>query len=186
MLLLAMILPLAIFAVIAVYFISLYNGLVSLKNSSAAAWHQIDVQLTRRADLVGNLVETVRGYAAHEKTVLEDVTSTRASVKNSRSVQDAGKALSDLDQALMRLFAVAENYPTLKADANFRVLQAQLQEIENSLASARQSYNDVVRRYNTACESFPAGLFASTFGFAAREYFEAAPAKTEPPRVSFA
>jgi LemA protein len=185
MLILAMLIPLAVLAIIAIYFVSIYNGLVTLKNSSAAAWHQIDVQLARRADLVGNLVETVKGYAAHEKTVLQDVTVARASVKESKTVTQAGQAMSDLDQALMRLFAVAENYPNLKADSNFLTLQRQLQEIENSIASARAYYNEIVRRYNTACESFPANTFAATFGFALRDYFEVAPAKAEPPKVDF-
>ena len=186
MLILAMILPFIALAIIALYFVSLYNGLVSLKNSAEAAWHQIDVQLTRRADLLGNLVETVKGYAAHEKRVFEEATAARASVGSSKTVGEAGRALADLDSALTRLLAVAENYPNLKANANFLALQKQLQEIENSLAQARQYYNEVVRRYNIACESFPANLFAATFGFLQRDYFEVAPSKVEPPKASFA
>jgi len=185
MLLLLMIIPILLFVIIVIYFTSIYNSLVSLKNSSAAAWHQIDVQLTRRADLVGNLVETVKGYAAHERTVLENVTSARASLLERKGPGDAGKALSELDQALSRLFAVVENYPDLKANANFMSLQSQLQEIENRLAAARENYNEAVRRYNTACESFPASMFAGTFGFSGRAYFEAPPARVEPPKVSF-
>jgi len=185
MLLLTMLIPILILVIAALYFISLYNGLVSLKNSAEASWHQIDVQLTRRADLVGNLVETVKGYAAHEKTVLDDVTAARASMGGIKTAGEAGRALSDLDSALSRLFAVAENYPNLKADSTFLALQKQLQEIENTLASAREYYNEVVRRYNIACESFPANLFAATFGFMQRDYFEVVPSRVEPPKVNF-
>jgi len=185
MLLLLMIIPVLIFAIIVIYVVSVYNGLVSLKNSAAAAWHQIDVQLTRRADLAGNLVETVKGYAAHEKAVFENVASARAAVLEARTPGDAAKASTELGGALARLFAVAENYPELKASGNFSMLQSQLQEIENRLASAREYYNETVRRYNTACESFPASTFAASFGFTPRMYFEAAPARTEPPQVSF-
>ncbi len=128
---------------------------------------------------------TVRGYAGHEKGVLENVTAARASVSRSRSVDEAGKATGELDSALARLFAVVENYPDLKANTGFLTLQAQLNEIENSLAMARQTYNETVRRYNTSIESFPANLFASTFGFSPREYFEVPSTKTEPPKVNF-
>jgi LemA protein len=185
MLLLIMLIPILIFVLIALYFVSIYNKLVSLKNSVAATWHQIDVQLTRRADLVGNLVETVKGYASHEKTVLEDVTAARASVAQSKSVGDLGQASANLDSTLTRLFAVAENYPNLKADSSFLMLQGQLTEIENSLALARQVYNETVRNYNTSRETFPAGLFAASFGFTPKDYFETSPAKVEPPKVSF-
>jgi LemA protein len=185
MLLLLMIIPLLIFGIVVIYLVSIYNGLVSLKNAAAAAWHQIDVQLTRRADLAMNLVETVKGYAAHEKGVFENVAAARSSLLQSRNPVDSGKASTELEGALARLFAVAENYPDLKASANFLTLQSQLQDIENKLASAREYYNETVRRYNTACESFPANAFAVSFGFAPRMYFEAEPTKTEPPRVSF-
>jgi LemA protein len=175
----------AIVAVLAISVVGIYNRLVNQKNSAAAAWHQIDVQLTRRADLVGNLVETVKGYAAHEKTVLEDVTNARASVAASKTPAQASEASSGLELALSRLFAVAENYPNLKANTNFLELQAQLQEIESRLAAAREYYNETVRRYNIACESFPANIFAATFGFIPREFFTVAPTKVEPPKVSF-
>ncbi len=185
MLLLLMFIPILIFAVIVIYLIAVYNNLVSFKNSSVAAWHQIDVQLVRRADLVGNLVETVKGYAAHEKTVFEDVTAARSSMMQSRGARQAGEASAALDSALSRLFAVAENYPELKASTNFMSLQGQLTEIENSIAGARQYYNDNVRRYNIAVQQFPATMFAASFGFSVLDYFEAAPAQTEPPKVSF-
>jgi LemA protein len=186
MLLLLMFIPVLIFAIIVIYVIAVYNNLVTYKNSSVAAWHQIDVQLARRADLAGNLVETVKGYASHEKTVFEDVAAARSSVMQNRgAARPAGEASSALDMALSRLFAVAENYPDLKASANFMALQAQLTEIENTIAGARQYYNDNVRRYNIAVQRFPANAFAPSFGFSSMEYFEITPAKTEPPKVSF-
>lgn len=180
-----LIIPIIIFVLLAIYFIAAYNRLVKLKNSAVAAWHQIDVHLTRRADLVGNLVETVKGYAAHEKTVLEDVTNARSSVMQSKSAKEAGQASGILDAALTRLFAVAENYPNLKANENFLSLQSQLQELESRIASAREYYNETVRSYNISCESFPANLFAQAYGFTPKEYFEAPQTKIEPPKVSF-
>jgi len=185
MLMLFLIIPIFLFALIAIYFASIYNRLVSLKNSVAATWHQIDVQLTKRADLVGNLVEAVRGYASHEKAVLEDVTAARASVSRSKGAGELSSASAGLDAALSRLFAVVENYPNLKANENFLSLQGQLTEIENNLAAARQQYNETVRRYNITCEKFPANAFAASFGFAPKDYFESPPSKAEPPKVNF-
>ncbi len=185
MIVLIFLLPIILAVIVAMIAVFIYNNLVTLKNTAVAAWHQIDVQLARRADLVGNLVETVKGYAAHEKTVLEDVTNARSSVMQSKTPGDAGKAMTGLDGALARLFAVAENYPNLKADTSFLSLQNQLREIELSIAEVRQYYNGVVRNYNIACERFPANLFATTFGFAQRDYFEIPETKTEPPKVSF-
>jgi LemA protein len=186
MIILFMLVPILIFAMIFIYLISIYNTLVARKNATVASWHQIDVQLTRRADLVGNLVETVKGYAAHEKTVFEDVTAARSSVMGSKGARQAGEASAALDSALGRLFAVVENYPDLKANANFLSLQGQLTEIENTIASARQFYNDNVRVYNISVQQFPANAFAGSFGFSSMEYFEAPVGKTEPPKVSFA
>jgi len=182
---LILVLPILIVAVFAIAIVAIYNNLVNLKNSSIAAWHQIDVQLSRRADLVGNLVETVRGYAAHEKTTLENVTNARALMQSAKSVPDSVKAQTELEGALTRLFAVAENYPNLKADSSFLSLQNQLKELEQSLALARENYNELVRRYNTAIESFPANLFAAAFGFSQREYFQTPADKTAPPKVTF-
>ena len=180
-----MLIPILILAIIVIYIISVYNTLVARKNATVAAWHQIDVQLTRRADLVGNLVETVRGYAAHEKTVFEDVAAARSSVRESRGARQAGEASSALDSVLTRLFAVAESYPELKANANFLSLQGQLTELENTIASARQYYNDNVRSYNITVQQFPANTFAGSFGFTSMDYFEAPTGKAEPPKVSF-
>jgi LemA protein len=185
MLLILMLIPILILVIIAIYIASIYNSLVSLKNSAVAAWHQIDVQLARRADLVGNLVETVKGYASHEKTVFEDVTAARSSVMQSRGARQAGEAAATLDSALSKLFAVAEAYPELKANTNFLTLQGQLTEMENTIATARQFYNESVRRYNIATQQFPANIFAGSFGFTTMDYFEVAPAKTEPPKVNF-
>jgi len=162
-----------------------YNGLITFRNQVENGWKQIDVQLKRRHDLIPNLVETVKGYAAHEKTTLENVTNARASVQAAKSIPDSARAQSDLESALMRLFAVAENYPNLKADSSFLTLQNQLRDIEQYLAAARETYNELVRRYNTAIETFPANLFASTFGFVPREYFQVPSEKTAPPKVEF-
>jgi LemA protein len=183
MLLLFLLIPIVLLAIVVIYFISIYNNLVSFKNAAVAAWHQIDVQLTRRADLVGNLVETVKGYASHEKTVFEDVAAARSSVMQSRGARQAGEAATILESALSRLFAVAESYPDLKASTNFISLQAQLTEIENTIAAARQYYNETVRRYNVAVQQFPATLFAASFGFVSMDYFEATAAET--PKVNF-
>jgi LemA protein len=185
MLLLLMLVPILILAIIVIYLISIYNSLVARKNAAVASWHQIDVQLTRRADLVGNLVETVKGYAAHEKTVFEDIAVARSSIRESRGARQAGEASSALDSALARLFAVAESYPELKANTNFLNLQGQLTELENTIASARQYYNDNVRLYNITVQQFPANAFAGSFGFTSMDYFEAPTGKAEPPKVSF-
>jgi LemA protein len=151
----------------------------------AASWHQIDVQLTRRADLVGNLVEVVKGYAAHERGLFDEVTAARTAISATRNPSQAGQASGELENVLTRLLAIAENYPDLKASGNFGALQSQLQEIETSLASARQIYNESVRVYNTACQSFPANMFAQTFGFSTEEYFIAAAASEQRPQVQF-
>ena len=180
-----LLLPVLIFGLAALLVVLNYNSLVTLKNAAVAAWHQIDVQLNLRADLVDNLVETVRGYAAHERTVLDDVTRARSDLTGRKSAAEAGRALSGLEAALSRLFAVAENYPDLKADSSFLSLQAKLREIEGLIATARTNYNETVRRYNTACQRFPANLYAATFGFEPRNYVEVAEAKIEPPKVDF-
>lgn len=163
----------------------LYNRLVRLRNQAEEGWAGIDVQLQRRADLVPNLVETVKGYAAHEEGVLTDVTRARAALQQA-SGPAANAAASDLlTNALGRLFAVAEDYPDLKASANFGQLQRQLSDIEQELSLARRWYNASVEDLNTATQTFPSVLVASTFGFERREYFEATDDAQATPIVDF-
>jgi LemA protein len=171
--------------VVAMAVISIYNRLVVLRNRVDNAWSQIDVQLKRRYDLIPNLVETVKGYAAHESGVFERVTQARAAAINAQGVEQQGQAENMLSGALKSLFAVAEAYPDLKANTNFQDLQGQLTEAENKIAYARQFYNDSVMSLNTAIQSFPSNLLASMFGFTARTYFEVEAAATEAPQVSF-
>lgn len=167
--------------------IYLYNKLVMARNRVENAWHQIDVQLNRRADLIPNLVETVKGYAAHEKSTFELVTQARAALLDAKTVGENAQAEAELSRALKSLFAVAEAYPDLKADENFRALQEELTGTENKIAYARQFYNDSVMAYSIARENFPANIIASLFGFKEeREYFEPeTPAAREVPKVQF-
>lgn len=163
----------------------IYNRLISLRNRVDEAYSQIDVLLTKRADLIPNLVETVKGYAKHEKSVLENVTDSRASLLSAKEPGDKFKASEMISSALKSLFAVAENYPDLKADRNFRELQSQLSQIEAEIAQTRMFYNQKVRDYNILQETFPANLFAQTFGHIRRQFYEIITEKKEPPRVAF-
>ncbi|OQX91176.1 MAG: hypothetical protein B6D58_08745 [candidate division Zixibacteria bacterium 4484_95] len=165
--------------------IYIYNRLISLRNSVDETYSQIDVLLTKRADLIPNLVETVKGYAKHEKSVLENVTASRASLISAKDPGDKFKASEMISSALKSLFAVVENYPDLKADSNFRDLQSQLSEIETEIAQTRMFYNKKVRDYNILQETFPANFFAQTFGHARRQFYEIISEKKEPPKVSF-
>jgi LemA protein len=162
-----------------------YNSLVQLRNRVKNAWSQIDVQLKRRTDLIPNLVETVKGYAKHEKTVFEDVTNARSSLMNAKTVAENEKANNQLTGALKTLFAVAENYPNLKANENFRDLQAQLSQTEDKIAYSRQFYNDTVLMYNNKCQMFPSNIIASLFKFKEAEFFEIAESETKTPKVEF-
>ena len=146
-------------------FIHMYNNLVGLRNLVKNSYSQIDVQLKRRNDLIPNLVETVKGYAAHEKGVLEEVTKARTSVMNASTVEETSAADNQLSGALKSLFAVAENYPDLKANSNFQQLQSELTDTEDKIAYSRQFYNDAVMKYNNACQQFPSSLMAKLFGF---------------------
>ena len=170
---------------IIVTLIHMYNNLVGLRNRVKNSYAQIDVQLKRRNDLIPNLVETVKGYAAHEKGVLEEVTKARAGVMNASSVEETSAADNQLTGALKSLFAVAENYPDLKANSNFQQLQSELSETEDKVAYSRQFYNDVVLKYNNACQQFPSSLLAKAFGFKAEEYFQAPEAEWAVPKVEF-
>ena len=165
----------------------LYNRLVRYRNRVDNAWAQIEVQLKRRWDLIPNLVETVKGYAAHERETFQNVTEARARAQQAGTPGETAAAEGILGQALGRLFAVAEAYPELQADENFQQLQAQLVEIEQNIAVSRQVYNDSVLTYNNAIQTFPAVVIAGSFGFTVREFFEVAEeAQREPPRVDFA
>ena len=163
----------------------MYNSLVKLRNGADNAWSQINVQLERRADLVANLVETVKGYAKHEKTTLKGVTEARTGLSDAETVKENEKANNHLTKTLKSLFAVAEAYPDLKADESFENLMKQLSETENQIAYYRQMYNDVVWQYNNKCQMFPSNIVASFFGFEEERYFEISKAEEEAPRVNF-
>ncbi len=162
-----------------------YNSLVKRRNQVDNAWSQIDVQLKRRHDLIPNLVETVKGYAAHERGTFEAVTQARANAINAQTPADQAQAENVLSGALKSLFAVAEAYPDLKANQNFLNLQEELTSSEDRVAYARQYYNDSVLSYNTQTQKFPTVLLAGMFNFEKREFFDAAPEDTETPQVSF-
>jgi LemA protein len=176
---------LIIVVLVVLFVVSLYNSLIQLRNRVKNAWSQIDVQLNRRADLIPNLVETVKGYAKHEKTVFENVTKARAGLMNAKTVQETAEANNMLTDTLKSLFAVAENYPELKANENFLELQGQLEETENKIAYSRQFYNDTVLMYNNKCQMFPSNLLASSFNFQEAEFFEIEETKREVPKVEF-
>lgn len=158
-------------AVVVLLFIIVYNSLVRLKNQVENSWAQIDVQLKRRFDLIPNLIETVKGYAKHEKGVLEGVTQARTAFMNASSVKEKGKAENMLEGTLKSLFAVSENYPQLKANENFLQLQEELSGTESKIAYARQHYNDMVMELNNKIQSFPTNLLASMFGFKEKEMY---------------
>jgi LemA protein len=162
-----------------------YNGLVKRRNQVDNAWSQIDVQLKRRHDLIPNLVETVKGYAAHERGTFEAVTAARANAINAQGAPAQAQAENALTGALKSLFAVAEAYPDLKANQNFLNLQEELTSAEDRIAYARQFFNDSVLSYNTKIQQFPTVLLAGMFHFEKREFFDAAPEDTETPQVQF-
>jgi LemA protein len=167
------------------YGIALYNRLVRLRNRVDNAWAQVDVQLQRRHDLIPNLVETVRGYAAHERSTFEAVTEARASAVQAGGVAQQAEAENALTSALRQLFAVAEAYPQLRASENFQQLQGDLSDTEDKIAVARQLYNDAVLTYQSATQTVPTNLLAGTFGFGPRQYFEIEERTREAPRVDF-
>lgn len=159
-------------ALLVVYVVIVYNGLVRLRNRIDNAWSQIDVQLKRRYDLIPNLVETVKGYAAHEKETLEGVIQARAGAIDAKSVKDQAQAEDMISGALKKMFALSEAYPDLKANANFLSLQEELSGTEGRIAYARQFYNDSVLSYNNKLQTFPPNAIAGMFKFTTREYFE--------------
>ena len=164
---------LAIVVLMVIYVIALYNGLVKLRNRIENAWAQIDVQLKRRYDLIPNLVETVKGYAGHERETLEAVIAARNSAVSAEGPQQQAESENMLTGALRQIFALSEAYPDLKANQNFLELQEELSGTEGRIAFARQAYNDSVLRYNTKIQTFPAVVIAGMLRFTEREYFEA-------------
>jgi len=181
----ALIIVLVVIALVVIIAIASYNGLIRLKNRVDNAWAQIDVQLKRRSDLIPNLVETVKGYAAHERGTLEAVVNARNAGLNATTVKDQAQADNMITGALKSLFALSEAYPDLKANQNFLELQEELTGTEGRIAYARQFYNDSVTRFNTKIAVFPTMLFARMMGFKNRDYFEAEPESRQNVKVQF-
>jgi LemA protein len=177
---------LSVLGVLVLFAVIIYNSLVRLRVQSDGAWADIDVQLKRRHDLIPNVVETVKGYAAHERQTLDTVIQARSRAMTAQGPAAKAEAEGVLTQALKSLFALAEAYPQLRAVESFTQLQATLGQIEEAVQNARRYYNAVVRDLNTRIQQFPSNLVADVFGFKPREFFElAAPAEREVPRVSF-
>ena len=174
-----------ILIILGLLFVIIYNDLIKQRNRVENAWAQIDVQLKRRYDLIPNLVETVKGYAKHEKTLLEDITKARAAVMSANSICETAEASNFLASTLKSLFAVAENYPELKANQNFMQLQKDLMETENKIAYSRQFYNDTVMKYNISIQTIPKNIVASLMGFTKKDLFETQQAERETPKVKF-
>ncbi len=175
----------AVLVILALVLVGMYNKLVRLRNRSENAWAQVDVQLRKRYDLIPNLVETVKGYAAHEASTFEAVTAARTAAQQAQGVAQQAQAENMLTQAIGRLFAVAEAYPQLRATENFQQLQAQLSDVEGQIAIARQVYNDTVLSYDNALQTVPTSIIAGMFNFREREYFQTEDATREAPHVDF-
>ena len=175
-----------VIGLIALVLVGMYNGLIRARVRTREAWSGIDVQLKRRANLIPNLVETVRGYASHERETFENVTRARAMLQQAGTAADAAQANNFLTQTLRSLFAVSERYPDLKANQNFLELQKELSDIEEKIAFARQFYNRNVTSYNTRIQTFPSVVMANMFSFLRFEFFEAEEEAREVPEVSFA
>lgn len=176
---------LGLIVLVVLWYIATYNRLVSLREQFRNAWSQIDVQLKRRHDLIPNLVETVKGYAAHERQTLEAVVKARQLAVDAKSIPEAQQAENQLTSTLRSLFAVAEAYPDLKANQNFLMLQEELAGTEGKIAYARQHYNDVVNVYNATIKSMPANIIANSAGFTEQPYFEIETGEREVPNVKF-
>ena len=175
-----------VIALIAIFLVVAYNGMVRARNKVDEAWSGIDVQLKRRHDLVPNLVESVKGYASHEKSTFEKVTQARAAAMQASGPEEAGKAETQLTQALGGLRVVAEQYPELRATENFQQLQRQLSELEDEIQASRRIYNSNVMSYNTRIQQFPMSVIANQGGFTAKPFFEIGDAaEREAPQVSF-
>jgi len=173
-------------AIVILWLIATYNGFIRLKNRMAEAWSDIEVQLKRRYDLIPNLIETVKGYASHERGLFEEVTRARTQAISAKTLKEHGQAENALSATLKTLFAVSENYPDLKANANFLDLQRELADTENKIQAARRFYNSNVMELNTKIESFPSNLIAKTFNFKKVDFFEIGEAvEKEPVKVQF-
>jgi LemA protein len=181
----ALLIVLIVVVVIFLYLMLAYNRFIVLKNRIDNAWAQIDVQLKRRYDLIPNLIETVKGYAKHEKTVFTEVTAARTALMNATTLPEKAKANNQLNETLKSLFAVAENYPKLEANQNFMMLQEELSGTESKIAYARQAYNDSVLSYNNGIQVFPGNVVAGTFGFKQKEFFKTEEAEKENIKVKF-
>jgi LemA protein len=182
----ALIIVLIIIVAVVGFFIAMYNGLIRLRVRADASWSDIDVQLKRRHDLIPNLVETVKGYAAHEKGTFENIAKYRSAAMTATAPADRAAAEGQLTQALRGLLAVAEAYPELRASEQFTALQAQLSQTEDNIHNARRYYNAVVRDFNTKLQTFPTNVFGSMLGFQPRQYFEVeTPADRENVAVKF-
>lgn len=176
---------LAVVGIVIIYLWSLYNSFVVLKTQIDEAWSQIDVQLKRRTDLIPNLVESVKGYAKHEKSVFTDVTKARSALMSAKSLPNMAEASDALSGALGKLFAIAENYPQLKANENFLQLQKELSDTEDKVAYSRQYFNSTVMDYNTKVRIFPNSVIANSFGFKEKEFFKTAEEEKKAVKVSF-
>lgn len=174
-----------IIVLIAVFFGSTYNSLASLDEGVDGSWAQVENQLQRRADLIPNLVNTVKGYASHEQEVLTDITNARAGIESATSPEEFAEANQQMDSALNNLNIVVENYPDLKANENFLELQVQLEGTENRISTERMRYNDAVREFNTRIRRFPTNIIAGMFNYESREYFEIDPEDAQTPEVNF-
>jgi LemA protein len=174
-----------IVVVIFLYIVGIYNGLIRARNRMREAWSDIEVQLKRRYNLIPNLVQTVKGYASHEKGLLENVTAARTRAMEAKSIEDHGRAENMLSSTLKTLFAVSENYPDLKANANFLELQRELSDTENKIQASRRFYNTNVMALNTAIESFPKNIIAGMFKFNKADFFAAEEAEKDVPKVEF-
>ncbi len=175
---------LGIIALLVVIIIGLFNSLISLRNKVKNAWAQIDVQLKRRYDLIPNLVDTVKGYMKHEREVLTEITKARSSLMKG-SLEKRAEASEQVTNALKSLFAVAENYPQLKASENFKMLQEELSGTENKISYARQHYNDMVMTFNTKIQIFPNNIFANMLGFKKEDFFKTEESEKKPVKVKF-
>ncbi|MCY2928238.1 MAG: LemA family protein [Planctomycetota bacterium] len=176
---------LGVIVLLLIVVVSLYNGLVQKRMRCQEAWSQIDVQLKRRYDLIPNLVETVKGYASHEKGTLEAVINARSRAMGATGVKEQAEAENMLSGALRQLFALQESYPNLKANENFSSLQEELTGTENKIAFSRQHYNDTVSIFNASCQTFPSNMIAGMFGFKEREFFQGEEVAKQAPKVSF-
>jgi len=179
-----LIVVIVVLVVLAILLALAFNHLVRLRNETEAGWSNIDVQLKRRNDLIPNLVESVKGYAEHERGLFDEITQARAAVQGAGGPAQTAAASDQLSQSVGRLFAVAENYPQLRASENFQELQSELTDTEDKIAAARRYYNSVVQTYNSAIQSFPALLYAGMLGFRRREFFSAEEPERAVPQVS--